>query len=223
MKNESFYFEVKDIITQFVAAFNDIVIKRYNKDKSVADQIKVRFTYAPKERVLHDLVNKSQHLTLPAVAVSISSIERDSERVFNKILGTFDNPTFSTESKHLPAPVPINISVNMSILAKFQTDMDQILSNFIPYSNPYIIISWPVPLDLTGLTDLREIRSEVLWSGSVSMEYPVEQQPTQPARITADTSFTIKGCLFPYKPVTTVKNIYYVNTHVTAVTGLESI
>ena len=99
--------------------------------------------------------------------------------------------------------------------------MDQILSNFIPYSNPYVVISWPVPYNLTGLTDLREIRSEVNWSGNVSLTYPIEQQPTQPARVAADTSFTIKGWLFPYKPVTTAKNIWYVNTNVTAVTGLE--
>ena len=31
MKESPFYFEIKDIMTQFVAAFNDIVIKRHNK------------------------------------------------------------------------------------------------------------------------------------------------------------------------------------------------
>ena len=53
-------------------------------------------------------------------------------------------------------------------MTKFQTDMDQILSNFIPYNNPYIILSWKVPTDLSpsGFAIPQEIRSEVLWSGS---------------------------------------------------------
>ena len=53
------------------------------------------------------------------------------------------------------------------------------------------------------------------------MEYPVELQSSQPTRVTGDTSFTIKGWLFQYNPITTTKNIYYINTNITAVTGLE--
>tara|TARA_R110000824_G_scaffold61457_8_gene163474 strand:- start:442 stop:1107 length:666 start_codon:yes stop_codon:yes gene_type:complete len=219
VKNQSFYFEIRDVMTQFVAAFNDVVINRYNKDKSIADQIKVRFLYAPKERVMHDLVNKAQHITLPAVAVNITSVARDESRVFNKILGVYDNPNKTLESNYLPTPVPVNIEVSMSIMTRFQTDMDQIVSNFVPYSNPYIILSWPVPSGI--ISDLREIRSEVLWNGSISMEYPVELQSSQPTRVTGDTSFTIKGWLFPHSPATTTKNIYYINTNITAVTGLE--
>ena len=219
MKNESFYFEVKDLLTQFIAAFNDIIISRYNKDRSVIDKVAPRFVYAPKERVLHDLVNKSQHLTLPVVAISVTSVARDETRVFNKIFGSIDNPSNTANSTHLPSPVPVNIEVSMSIMTRFQTDMDQIVSNFVPYSNPYVVISWPVPAAISS--SLREIRSEVLWGGSVSLTYPTESQGNQPTRCVADTTFTIKGWVFPYKPVTQVKNIYYVNTNITAVSGLE--
>jgi len=61
-------------MTQFIAAFNDVTISRYNKDREVQDKINVRYVYSPKDRVLHDLVNKSQHLKLPVVAVSISHL-----------------------------------------------------------------------------------------------------------------------------------------------------
>lgn len=101
--------------------------------------------------------------------------------------------------------------------------MDQILSNFIPYNNPYVILSWPLPDEFS--TTIKEIRSEVLWSGSVSLTYPDELQPNQPARVSADTSFTIKGWLFPaHKPGDiTTRNILYVNTHITPVTGFQYI
>lgn len=221
MKNQSYYFEVKDIVTQFVAAFNDVVINRYNKDKSVADKIKVRYLYSPKGRVLNDLINKSQHISLPAVAVSISSISRDENRVFNKIFGSYDNPNLENQSKFLPSPIPINIEINMSILTRFQTDLDQIVSNFIPYNNPYIIISWPVPTSLSPT--LTEIRSEVLWNGSLSVNYPNELQPNQPARVAADTAFTVKGWIFPGKDVHDAKNILYINTNFNPVSGFEYI
>lgn len=42
----------------------------------------------------------------------------------------------------------------------------------------------------------QEIRSVVEWSGDISVDYPVELAPNQPFRVTADTSFVIKGWLF---------------------------
>ena len=44
-------------------------------------------------------------------------------------------------------PVPVNLEVSMSILARYMQDVDQIVSNFVPYNNPYIILSWKVPDD----------------------------------------------------------------------------
>ena len=59
MKNQYYGFELKDMIRQFITAFNSIVINRYNKDKAVVDQLKVGFYYGPKERAIHDIVNKA--------------------------------------------------------------------------------------------------------------------------------------------------------------------
>ena len=211
------------MVTQFVAAFDDIVINRYNRSREIVDKIQVRYLYAPKQRVLHDLINKSQHITLPAVAVSIASISRDESRVFNKIVGLYDTLPSKTVTEFLPAPVPINISVTMSIVTKFQTDMDQILSNFVPYANPYIVISWPVPSKLTN--QITEIRSEVLWTGDVSLTYPDDLDASTSYRVTADTSFTIKGWVFPYADAATLSasNIFTITTNFTPVSGFDYI
>jgi len=150
MKNQYYGFELKDMVRQFITAFNSIVINRYNKSKTVVDQLKVGFYYGPKERALNDVVNKAASLKLPVIAVHYTSVTRDSERVFNKIPGFYYSKASEQDqgaltSDYLPTPIPVNIGINMSILTKFQTDMDQILSNFVPYNNPYIIISWKVP------------------------------------------------------------------------------
>ena len=42
MKNRAFHFEIKNLLTQFVAAFDDVVISRYNKDREAKQDIEVR-------------------------------------------------------------------------------------------------------------------------------------------------------------------------------------
>ena len=215
MKNQYYGFELKDMIRQFITAFNSIVINRYNKSKAVVDQLKVGFYYGPKERALHDIVNKAQSLKLPTIAVHYTSIGRDPDRVFNKIPGFYYTkaPSVSAgaiDSDWLQTPIPINVGISMSIMTKFQTDMDQILSNFVPYNNPYIIISWKVPSSQNLANDL-EIRTEILWDGSLSLDYPIEVSGAQPARIIANTNFTMKGWLFKGPPTEDTKNIFTID------------
>ncbi len=221
MKSDPFYFEIKDLMTQFVAAFDDVTIKRYNKAREAQDKIQVRYVYAPKQRVLHDIINKAKHITLPVIAVSISSVARDPQRVFNKLDASYHLTTLSNtpsgmigREDKVPQPIPINISVNMNIMAKYQSDMDQILSNFIPYNNPYIIISWKVPASFASIA--QEIRSEVLWNENIGLNYPTELTPDSPYRVSADTSFTIKGWLFR-KHTTPVKTIFEIGTNLYAI------
>lgn len=210
---------------QFVSAFNSIIIDRYNKDRVAQEQIQANFVYAPKERVIHDLVNKNQHLKLPVVAVSMNNVTRDNDRVFNKIPGFYISkaPSVSAgavNTNFLPSPIPVNIGVTMDILTKFQTDMDQIISNFVPYNNPYIVISWKVPTS-QNLADDLEIRSEVLWDGNISLSYPTDISGTEPYRVSATTSFTIKGWLFKKNSDSTVGNIFTVDQTFVPVSGFE--
>lgn len=199
MKSNPFHFEIKDLLIQFVAAFDDVIIGRFNRERQLMDRIGVKYVYAPKQRVLHDLVNKPQHISLPAIAVNITGISRDPERVFNKIAGSYyqrDNklPDSLLQTDYLPQPVPVDVSIGLSVITKYQTDMDQILTNFVPYTDPYIVVSWVVP-DRNMSTN-QEIRSLIEWSGNISINYPVDIQSNQPYRVTADTSFVIKGWLF---------------------------
>lgn len=212
MKNYTFNFEVQTLLEQFVAAFNDIIIKRYDNNKTLVSPTsghKVSFVYAPKQRVYDTLNTPSPGgLTVPAVAVTIASVSRDNSRVFNKLDG-FNVPNIDLDNgdylKNIPQPVPINIGVNMTIVTKYQSDMDQIITNFTPYCDPYIIISWKLPFAKNY-----EIRSEVLWSGQINLNYPTDIGPTQPYRVSADTSFIIKGWLFK-KTDQVVKKIYTIN------------
>ena len=195
MKNYTYNFELRDVLTQFVAAFDDTVIKRFNKDRSVEQEVAVRYVFAPKQRIMHDIINKAQNIQLPVVAINLASVSYDTDRVFNK-LHNFQNPTGGNTASSIKTPTPVNLTVNMSILCRYMQDMDQILSNFIPYSDPYIVLAWKEPVSDASDSDVIEIRTEVLWDQSISLNTPTETTYSDKFRIIADTSFTIKGWLF---------------------------
>jgi hypothetical protein len=90
-------------------------------------------------------------------------------------------------------------------------DVDQIISNFVPYNNPYIILSWKVPAAFGAEYD-QEIRSEVLWDGNLTYNTPTDTTYNDQFRITVDTTFTIKGWLFP-EETSTSGNIYKIDNN----------
>ena len=216
MKNYTYHFEVMTLIEQFIEALNDIVVKGYDKDLNLIpdSEARVRFLYAPKQRVVQQLTTPGPGgITLPAASVTIGGISRDNSRVVNKNDGFYipysDPLDPSVVSKKIPQPQPVNITVNVTFMAKYQEHLDQILSNFIPYCNPYIIISWKFPVK-DELNNYQELRTEVLWSGTSNITYPTELAGNAPFRVSADTQFTIKGWLFKSSEEI-IKKIYVIN------------
>lgn len=197
MKNYTYNFEVKDLLTQFVAAFDDTVVKRYDKNSNARQEVAVRYVFAPKQRIMYDIVNKAQNIELPVVAIDLASVSYDTDRVFNK-LDNFENYRNSNSSSSIRTPTPVNLTVNMSILCRYMQDMEQIISNFVPYSDPYIILAWKEPVS-SDVSNTIEIRSEVLWDQNITLNTPTETTYSDKFRIVADTSFTIKGWLFRSK------------------------
>lgn len=197
MVNYTYNFEVKDLLTQFVAAFDDTVIKRYDKNNNARQEIGVRYVFAPKQRIMHDIVNKAKNIELPVVAINLASVSYDTERVFNK-LDNFENYANANSASAIRTPTPVNLTVNMSILCRYMQDMDQIISNFVPYTDPYIILTWKEPVS-DNVNNSIEIRSEVLWDKNINLNTPTETTYSDKFRIIADTSFTIKGWLFRSK------------------------
>lgn len=215
MKSRAFSWEIHDLVGQFIAAFDDVVIGRFNRSREEKDRIEVAYVYQPKARVLHDIENRAQNLKLPIGAVVIESVSRNNNRAFNKIEG-FTYPAkrqdgFSKTTVKIPPVVPVDIKVKLSLLATYQTDIDQLISNFAAYANPYIIISWKVPEEF-GLPASMPLNSKVEWDGGIVLSYPVDINHSARTVITADASFTIEGWLF--KEVTDpINNIFFIDAN----------
>lgn len=149
----------------------------------------------------------------------MNSFSRDESRVFNKNGGFYKIDTFleknnKNKTNFYRTPVPVNIGVTMSIMTKYQTDLDQIMSNFIPFCNPYAILSWKVPEEY-NIPFVQEIRSEVFWNGDVKVDYPTDINGNRKYFITGDTSFTIKGWIFPPKE-NPINNIFFIDAAITS-------
>ena len=215
MQNYNYHWEIKDLLTQFLQAFDGAIVKRFDNQRNPGAAVAVRYVYSAKQRVLHDIVDKAQTMTLPVVAFSIASISRDVNRVFNKLGGSYYNSSSTdTASTHTLQPVPVNIVVNINVVTRFQTDMDQILSNFVPWSDPYFIIS-----TTNESLPNQEIRTEVLWDGSLKMGYPMELTDLSRTRVTCDTTFTIKGWLFKSSQ-SPVGRVFKIDTNFYAVSAI---
>ena len=206
MLQQSYHFEIKDLIASFIDAFDGTVIRRFNKNRSSESQIKVRYLYAPKQRVLFDIVTPGQNLTLPVVAITITGLNRDENRVFNKIAGTY-NEVADGRFLNEKQPLPIDLTVNVSVMTRYQADMDQILSHLLPYINPYFVVSWRTP----SRPDF-EIRSNVYWNGTANIQYPTDLNSTQVARVVADLSFVFKGWIFQALPNDVIGSVYSINS-----------
>ena len=203
---------------------NDIIVKRYNVGRISQDQIHVNFVYAPKTRTLNEIINKAQHTKMPCVSISMGGIRRSPNRVFNKLAGSSWMDVFSKSPSaqkwiNLLQPVPVEITVNVSILARFQSDIEQILTNFIPYADPYFVISWRWP-DAIPFSDF-EIRSTIRWSENVSFQYPLDVAAEASYWTNADTSFTIESWIFKNKP-DDGKPIYVIDHSFTAVSAIDT-
>ena len=228
MINYTYNFEVDDLMHLFVQAFDSVIIKRYNKFRGAESEIQVRYIFAPKQRVLHDIVNKQQDVTLPVVAITITNFERDKSRIFNKIYGIEmpdylpNSPLTNQNSKLVRTPEPVNIGVKMSFLCSYQRDLNQLFTNFLPYSNPYIILSWQVPV-AANLNNTYEVRSEVLWDGVITPDYKTEIDGTEKSLISADTNFTIKAWIYPFMGNNLINNIFYINTSITSVSAASDL
>lgn len=207
MKEYNYNFEIATNLKMFQHAFDETIVKRYDESNRLPkDSIKINYIYGPKQRIIQDILGQTDTVKLPIVAITTTGMNRDNERVKNKLQEiTYKTP--EGDYINLKA-IPWNINVQMTIMCKYQTDLDQIITNFAVHTNPYIVYSWKEP------RSQREIRTEVFWDGNLAIEYPGGQADlphNSPFRIMATANFVIKTFLFRTS-LDIVKPICYINS-----------
>lgn len=191
-------FEIENILTQFIALIDNAVVIRYNKnektgERDIAYKLTPTYVTGVKHRVMYSLINKAKNYTMPVVFVTLNSIKMDKERIVAKHNTITRYINEIAESYDMPVPVTISLSV--TILSKLLTDLYQIYGKLCTQFRPYCTFSWYVPKSDTSIYE--ELRSKVEWQGDLSLENRDKIEGEEEEKYTGKMSFDITGWIFP--------------------------
>lgn len=147
-KQYEYQFEIESILQQFLAVIDNAIVMRYDKNhdtgvRTLVNMIKPQYVFGMKSRVLTATVNKSKNYTLPVVCLSIKSIKADKERLTDK--SSIVSRWYDGQLEGFEKPTPITITVNMTLIAKYVSDLYQLIGKFMTSFRPYRVYSWLVP------------------------------------------------------------------------------
>lgn len=149
MFGQYFYHEkIRKSVAIFGRLFNNIYVVNKNSSNQVINQIKVPLAYAPKAKYLDrirenpDLDNDTKvAVKLPRMSFEITGFAYDQARQLSKT-SNFNSPGANTNSRQkFYAPVPYDISFQLSIYAKSHDDALQIVEQILPFFNPQYSIT----------------------------------------------------------------------------------
>ena len=215
MKYRSYNSEIIIATTLLVDVFNDIIIDRrkhglkrdFSKtvslDEIVQQKIEIPCILGDRSIILKSLENEPGKYKLPLIILQNKSLKTDTNRMVdlhNDVFYQEDNQ-FSKLSvdNHLYRPQqiskkrgqPIIIDYDMTIIAKYKEDLDQIFSNWAVHFRPDVYVKWWHPRNKEN-----PLTSQILWAHNISYDAPIEYNPQSIFTYKFTTSFSFKSWLF---------------------------
>ena len=215
MKYRSYNSEIIIATTLLVDVFNDIIIDRrkhglkrdFSKtvslDEIVQQKIEIPCILGDRSIILKSLENEPGKYKLPLIILQNKSLKTDTNRMVdlhNDVFYQEDNQ-FSKLSvdHHLYRPQqiskkrgqPIIIDYDMTIIAKYKEDLDQIFSNWAVHFRPDVYVKWWHPRNKEN-----PLTSQILWAHNISYDAPIEYNPQSIFTYKFTTSFSFKSWLF---------------------------
>lgn len=167
---EYFYHEIiKRTVVGFGNLFNDVHIRKLNKEDNVINDMKVPLAYGPMQKFLARLTQQSEldqptQITLPRMSFEMTSLTYDGTRKTQptQTFKTLDN---GEKLKRVYLPVPYNVGFELNVMTKLNEDALQIVEQILPYFQPSFNITVdlvdsigekrdiPIVLDSVNFTD----------------------------------------------------------------------
>jgi len=145
--NHFYWQQTKTFITAFGSIFQDIAVEKMNADGVTVQQYEVPIDYSPKNKWLTlvaerpDYTTNQVQMTLPRMAFEITDMKPNMSRKigFN---GTYAIGTLSNGSRtKIFNPAPIDLTVELYVIARDNEDMFQIIEQIIPFFQPMLILN----------------------------------------------------------------------------------
>lgn len=176
----------------FKKLFNNIQIER-SDDNGNKKLIPVKCVLGQRSRIFKNWQNaeKRSQMKLPMIIINRNGYSKDPQRLNNLHNEVKYEITSKNRVYDYMTPVPININYEVTIVAKYPSDIDQIASNFMVFFNASLYVSCIHPK-----YDDVKMNNQVVMEDSVSEEHPDEFDGSQDDLITSTFNFTFKTFLF---------------------------
>ncbi len=144
MLTNHFYHEIiRKTIVSFGTLFNNIEIQHTDKSGKAVSVIKVPVSYGPQQKFLARVTQGRDYqdgvgttLTLPRISFEVVGMTYDSTRKVSTMQSFKSVNKKTNKMVKTLMPVPYNINMQLSILAKLNEDAIQILEQILPYFQP---------------------------------------------------------------------------------------
>lgn len=149
--------------------------------------------FGQRSRILKSWQNAERRaqMRLPMILINRTGYQRDPARLNN----LHNEVKYEVTSKYRLAdwltPVPISISYEVTIIARYPSDIDQIASNFMVFFNSSIYVSCAHPK-----YDGVKMNNQIVMEDSVNEDHPDELDGTTDDLVTSTFNFTFKTFLF---------------------------
>lgn len=190
-------FEIEDILKQFIALIDKSIVMRYEKvenERRLVQKITPFYKFSTKSRVLLMSLNSAKNFALPCVAIELTGISADKDRLTakNHPINRFQYGLIEGYNR----PTPITIQLKVSIITKYVTDLYQIYGKLATQFQPELFYSWVVPTN-AGIQGVEELRNKIEWDFNVSFDNREKIQETEEDRYVGTMNFSVQGWLFP--------------------------
>lgn len=190
MKFRSYNNEVRIALGLVSSLFNNIAISRFDKNNNVEQTLNVPLVIGSRSRILKELENPNKTLEMPIMSISKEGYTRDPERMHETHSHLMNTATGYTIHEKMRG-VPINIRFKLSGIAKYDADIDQMISNFIPFFKPDVYICWKHPKYPTEV-----LKCPLVWDGNIDYQAPTEYDASEIEKYQFETSFIFKTWFF---------------------------
>lgn len=190
-------FEIEDILKQFIALIDKAIVMRYEKvenERRLVQTITPFYKFSTKNRVLLMSLNSAKNFALPCVAIELTGIQADKERIAAKN-NNINRYQFGLVEGY-KRPTPITISLKVSIITKLVTDLYQIYGKLATQFQPELFYSWAVPTN-QGIHGIEELRNKIEWDFNVSFDNREKLTENDEDRYVGTMNFSVQGWLFP--------------------------
>jgi len=185
---------IKRTIVAFGTLFNNLYIKHQDGTGADNSVIKVPISYGPVQKFLARLDEKPDlrrrvAITLPRMSFEMTDIVYDASRKVSSVQ-KFQANREGVGPVQVYMPAPYNLSIELSIITKYQDDMLQILEQILPYFQPQFNLT----VDLVN--SIGEKRDIPITLEGISMQDDYEGDYTTRRSLVYTLRFTAKTSIF---------------------------